>query len=555
MRQFIISTKIVALVLCCILGSLTVITSMCFVNVHRELGRIVAQTQETRMHVFRDLLENKGDAFRIVEGKLLAGDYLINGNHELPDKIKEFFGGTATIFMGDVCVATTIMAADGTRALGTRLEETAYDAVFRENRSYRGKTIISGEHYVTAYDPLRNERGEVVGVLSTGIKRSDFSAGFDRRLIQIVFIAAGLAILVGVGAFMLLRRILINPVRSMVEGLRTIASGRGDLTMRIDIVRSDEIGFLARLFNRFIGNLESIIARVQSCAMVVDTATSEVATGIQGLSHATQEQASAIEEVAATIEEMNSSIKNNAMHAENGKNQGKEMVTMANASGEASRELMQAMGEISDASMKIGEIIGTVNEVAFQTNLLALNAAVEAARAGEHGKGFSVVADEVRSLAQKSAAAARQIKELIEDTVHKVRAGDEIVQKSAQLLELIIEKITVFSQTMEEIAISSVEQATGVDEVNRAISQIDITTQENASTVEELASTSDNLRMEARELTAIVERFKVSGYVVKPSVSRRLSEDEGSVRGKAGEKTPARENQPDTPALDGREEG
>ena len=268
---------------------------------------------------------------------------------------------------------------------------------------------------------------------------------------------------------------------------------------------------IAHWFNAFVANLEEVISKVKLAAAQVDTATQEVASGSQGLSQATQEQATAIEEVAATIEQMTSSIKQNASNAAQGREKALSMVQMASQSGEASQELVNGMGEISDASRKIGDIIVTVNEVAFQTNLLALNAAVEAARAGEHGKGFAVVAEEVRALAQRSAEAARQIKSLIEDTVDKINTGDEKVKKSKESLEQIISHIQDLSQTMEEIAAASSEQASGVDELNRAVSQIDNTTQQNSATVEELASTSDHLSNEANDLAETVARFKVSG--------------------------------------------
>jgi len=206
---------------------------------------------------------------------------------------------------------------------------------------------------------------------------------------------------------------------------------------------------------------------------------------------------------------MASSIKHNAQNASEGRQKAGDMVRMAHMSGEAALELVKAMGEISSASKKIGDIITTVNEVAFQTNLLALNAAVEAARAGEHGKGFAVVAEEVRALAQRSADASRQIKTLIEDTVDKIGAGDAMVRKTGESLDQIIKQIQELSQVMEEIAAASNEQAGGIDELNRAIVQIDGSTQQNASTVEELASTSDNLNNEARELADTVARFTV----------------------------------------------
>jgi len=190
-------------------------------------------------------------------------------------------------------------------------------------------------------------------------------------------------------------------------------------------------------------------------------------------------------------------------------------VNTAKKTSEAAQELIKAMNEMSVASKKIGDITVTVNEVAFQTNLLALNAAVEAARAGEHGKGFAVVAEEVRALAQRSADAVRQIKILIEDTVNKISAGDEMVKRSGESITEIIVHIDELSQTMEDIAASSAEQSSGVDELNRAIAQIDSTTQQNASTVEQLSGTADNLSTEARDLTVTVERFRVSGEAAK----------------------------------------
>ncbi len=303
-----------------------------------------------------------------------------------------------------------------------------------------------------------------------------------------------------------------------------IAQGDADLSVRLPVLSEDEVGDIAHWFNEFVSKLEEVIINVKRAAIQVDSATQEVSAGSQGLSQATQEQASAIEQIAATIEEMTSSIKQNASNASEGREMAKTMVKMASTSGEASQELVLGMGEISEASKKIGDIIVTVNEVAFQTNLLALNAAVEAARAGEHGKGFAVVAEEVRALAQRSAEAAKQIKALIEDTVGKIGAGDEMVKKSRESLEEIISYIENLSQTMDEIAAASSEQASGVDELNRAIAQIDNTTQQNSSTVEELASTSDNLSTEAKDLSQTVGRFKVSGIDVvtngKPSLKR-----------------------------------
>ncbi len=321
-----------------------------------------------------------------------------------------------------------------------------------------------------------------------------------------------------------------------VHHMREMAQGEGDLTVRLPIISTDEFGDIAHWFNEFMASLEAVITTVRNSATQVDSATQEVSAGSQGLSSSTQEQASAIEQVAATIEEMTSSIKHNAENANSGqsKTRATEQAVINNV--EIANELSTAMDGISEASKKIGDIIVTVNDVSFQTNLLALNAAVEAARAGEHGKGFAVVAEEVRALAQRSADAAKQIKNLIEDTVNRIAAGDQMAKKSGESLQEIQSHIAELAQTMEEIAAASAEQATGVDEVNRAIAQIDSTTQQNASTVEELASTADNLNTEARDLAATVIRFKVSQAVqaspgttpkVQPTPAAPISQDLG----------------------------
>ncbi len=337
------------------------------------------------------------------------------------------------------------------------------------------------------------------------------------------FVSIILIVYIGLLFFgLFISRSITKNIGRTVEMLQLIAQGKGDLTKRLMVESKDEVGELAHWFNKFVENLEEVITRVKNTAENMDVSTQEVAAGAQGLSQATQEQASAIEEVAATIEEMTSSIKHNAENASDGSKKASEMVRMASSSGESAQELIKAMNEISIASKKIGDIIITVNEVAFQTNLLALNAAVEAARAGEHGKGFAVVAEEVRALAQRSAEASRQIKALIEDTVNKISAGDTMVKKSGESLEQIIQHINDLSQVMEEIAAASSEQASGVDELNRAVGQIDTTTQQNASTVEELASTSDNLSNDAQELAGTVARFKVSQELQAPKAKKGI---------------------------------
>lgn len=292
--------------------------------------------------------------------------------------------------------------------------------------------------------------------------------------------------------------------------IASMAEGDMDLSKRLPQTSNDELDEISRALNRFIEKIEDVVWRVKSTSLTLDSAIQEISSGSQELSQSSQQQASAIEEVAATIEQMTSSIKQTASNADTGREKARAMVSVANNTSVISQDLIRRMDEMSEASKKIGDIIVTVNEVAFQTNLLALNAAVEAARAGEHGKGFAVVAEEVRALAQRSADASRQIKALIEDTVEKIKAGDAIVKHSVTLMEEMLVQITGLSSGIEEIAASLSEQATGVDEVNNAISQIDRTTQHNAAMVEELAGTSKSLKVESKNLDGILEYFIVS---------------------------------------------
>ena len=304
-----------------------------------------------------------------------------------------------------------------------------------------------------------------------------------------------------------------STLERLIEISHDLAEGEGDLTKRIQISGQDDVAQLSQNINTFMTKIDKLIKAVKTGALAVAHSTDGIAGGAQQLAQSTQQQAAAVEQVAATIDEMTSSIKNNASNASLGRDKTHSTEEAVNTNAAISNELSAAMTEISASSRRISDIITTVNEVAFQTNLLALNAAVEAARAGEQGKGFAVVAGEVRALAQRSSLAAKEIRNLIEDTVQKIASGDEMVKRSAEALHEIVELIKELSSTMDEIAVSSSQQASGVDELSRAIALIDNSTQHNATTVEELSSTASTIRQEAVDFEGLVRQFKVSEHL------------------------------------------
>ena len=315
-----------------------------------------------------------------------------------------------------------------------------------------------------------------------------------------------LIVIAGFALSFLLSRSIARSLGKSVAFVSEVAAG--DLTGSIDIDQQDEIGQLADTMRGMTEKLDYIVKQIRYNADEVTSGSAEIKSSSEQLAQSATEQAASVEEIAATIEEMASSVKATAASAEDGRRKALNAIGLVNDNVSRSREMANAMDAITAAAGQIREITATVNEVAFQTNLLALNAAVEAARAGEHGKGFAVVAEEVRSLAQRSASASHEIKGLIEATVSKVAAGNAVVNEVVDAMETINNTTLELSQAMEEIAAASSEQASGVDELNRAIAQVDDATQSNAAIVEELAGSANVMHGSASAMLDLVSVFK-----------------------------------------------
>ena len=303
-------------------------------------------------------------------------------------------------------------------------------------------------------------------------------------------------------------RSITTPVQRAVEAAEEIS--KGNLSLRIDAQGKDEAARLLRALSEMQESLSRIVGHVREGSQSVAVASSEIASGNNDLSARTEQQASALQQTAASMEQLNSTVRQNADNARQANQLAMSASTVAVQGGEVVGQVVETMKGINDSSRKISDIIGVIDGIAFQTNILALNAAVEAARAGEQGRGFAVVASEVRSLAGRSAEAAKQIKTLINDSVERVEHGTSLVDQAGTTMTEVVGAIKRVTDLMGEISAASNEQSQGVSQVGEAVTQMDQVTQQNAALVEEMAAAASSLNNQAQDLVDTVAFFKLA---------------------------------------------
>ena len=528
--------KFILLLVVC-LSAAVAATFFVLKQVNDEAARQAVIAQESRIKTFWHLLHGKGKDFSVVNGQLRVGEYVVNNNFELPDKIQELFGGTATIFMGDTRVSTNVLKEDGGRAIGTKLQGAAYNAVFSEGRSYRGETEILGIPYFTAYDPIRNRQGETIGALYVGAKKSDFFSAYDALRNKLITVAAVNVTIFALISFFLVSRAL-RTLNRLTSAAQSIADG--DLDVQVPVESRDEIGILAHTFNtmtsivfkgmqielaktnRMVTNVKDAIQQLSSSASEIMAISAQQSAGATQQASAVQQAMTTAEEIAVTARQ----VAENAIQVES-------QAVNANAAGNNSRiavdNALQGMGTLKgqiitvaeamiglgENSQQIGGIVKIIDEISAQTNLLALNAAIEAAGAGEAGKRFTIVANEVKRLAERTADSTKEIKALIEqiqratnttiilteEGTKGVDAANLLVTRVAEELQAILGLIKETTAAAREIKYSTQQQtsaseelASTIVEVRDVAAQVACSAQETTQAIVELTSLSERLK-------------------------------------------------------------
>jgi methyl-accepting chemotaxis protein len=388
---------------------------------------------------------------------------------------------------------------------------------------HAGDTVQAVEVVRTRMNPLMVPVGQSMNALmqyqqDTALVEFERSQQIYQWVRNICIIGMLFSILLGSAICVWLVRAIARPLAHAVKVARSVAAG--ELTHRINVTTGDETGQLLQALKDMNQSLVKIVREVRDGTETIATASAQIASGNLDLSARTEKQASSLEQTASSMEQLTSTVKQNAESAIQANLLAVSASEVAVKGGTVVSRVVDTMGSINESARKIADIIGVIDGIAFQTNILALNAAVEAARAGEQGRGFAVVATEVRHLAQRSAAAAKEIKALIDDSVDKVDAGAKLVDQAGATMKEIVDSVRRVTDIMGEISIASKEQTDGIQQVNQAITQMDEVTQQNASLVEEAAGAAEALQDQAIHLSKVVSVFRLDATTPKSTTPR-----------------------------------
>lgn len=428
-----------------------------FVTVLTVRDKVIATAQE-KLHsdiaLSKALLEEKiPGSWEIRNHQMRKGGTIINDNFSFVDRIGALTGDTVTIFQGDTRIATNVKNSEGKRAVGTKASAIVTETTLKNGHNFTGKANVVGVWNQTAYEPIKNADGEIIGMFYVGVPNTKYDEVVTKITVKVLICAAiGIAIIFILGIIM---------VRTITKPL-----------------------------NRVIAGLTKESERIASASEQVSSTAHQLAEG-------SSEQAASLEETSASINSMAGKTDQNAQNAQNAKTMMDKAMTIINKVNGHMEEMTEAIENITKSSEETGKIIKTIDEIAFQTNLLALNAAVEAARAGEAGAGFAVVADEVRNLAMRAAEAAKNTNNLIENTIKTVYNGNNLTKATKKAFYENIEISESIRKIVDEISITSQEQAEGISQIDKAIEGMNNVTQQVAAIAGESAATAERMHSQA----------------------------------------------------------
>ncbi|MDR6584290.1 methyl-accepting chemotaxis protein [Herbaspirillum sp. BH-1] len=496
-----------------LIGVMCLITGvgMQSLNSISKASRMVVEDRYVKISLVMEIRENVNSAARNLRNALLARN---------PEEATRYLDrGAANT------AKTTQALADVEKMVGTargkELMKSIQDAraayntprdklreLIRQQKKEEATEVLFTE-VIPAQDRYFDVLNEFVAFQKTLMDDSVVeSQNTTSSAIALMLELSGVAIILCVIAAWLVTRSITRPLNEAVNVASAVA--QGDLTVQIADTSKDETGMLLASLKTMNQNLHRIVSEVRTGTDTINTASSEIATGNLDLSSRTEEQAGALEETASAMEELTSTVKQNADNARQANQLAATASEVAVQGGSVVGQVVQTMGEINDASRKIVDIISVIDGIAFQTNILALNAAVEAARAGEQGRGFAVVASEVRTLAQRSASAAKEIKALIDDSVARVDNGSRLVEQAGSTMSEVVASVRRVTDVVAEISAASHEQSDGIEQINHAIVQMDEVTQQNAALVEQAAAAAQSLQEQSVRLSETVGVFKLS---------------------------------------------
>lgn len=518
-------------------------------HVRDEMYRQAQNSLRVNLAVAWDQLKAKGKDIRVADGQMKAGDYIVNGNYEIVDKVKELVGGNATLFMGDTRVTTNVTKADGTRAVGTKLAQgPVYDTVFKQGKAYWGEADILGVPHFTVYDPIKNAQGEVIGIVYAGLKKSDFLAIVDDLVRWNALVGLAIALVSG-GLIFIAVRTMLRPLKQLQSAMETLSGGALDVAIPAT-ERRDEIGLMARTVQVFKDNLaeterlreaqteqkrqaetdrkaamdrlaEEFERSVRSIVDGVASSSTELQATSQTMSQGAEEASRQATAVTALVEQSSGNVQVVASSAEELSASiseiGQQVGGSARIAGDAVTEVgrtSQAVEGLARSAEKIGEVVSLIQNIAAQTNLLALNATIEAARAGEAGKGFAVVASEVKQLASQTAKATEEITVQIvgiqsatSQTVTAIRSIGGTISRINEIAATIAAAVEQQGAATREIAGNVQQLALGTKDVTANVAGVEQAANDTGAAAAQVHGAATELSQRAEQLRSQVDTF------------------------------------------------